>query len=44
MDTGLEYEGEVARKRFVVYWLRPAVAALAFGLFTFLVVSIPSEK
>ena len=44
MDTGLEYEGEASRKRFVVYWLRPAVAALAFGLFTFLVVSIPSEK
>lgn len=44
MDTGLEYEGEAARKRFIVYWLRPAVAALAFGLFTFMVVSIPSEK
>ena len=44
MDTGLEYEGEAARKRFIVYWLRPAIAALGFGAFTFLVISIPSEK
>ena len=44
MNTGLEYEGEAARKRFVVYWLRPAIAALGFGLFTFLVVSMPAEK
>jgi len=44
MDTGLKYEGEAARKRFVVYWLRPGIAALAFGLFTFLVVSMPAEK
>lgn len=44
MDTGLEFEGEAARKRFVVYWLRPAIAALGFGLFTFLVVSVPGEK
>ena len=44
MDTGLDYEGEAARKRFVVYWLRPAIAALGFGLFTFVVVSIPAEK
>jgi len=44
MDTGLEYEGEAARKRFVVYWLRPGIAALAFGLFTFVVVSVPGEK
>ena len=44
MDTGLEYEGEAARKRFVVYWLRPGIAALAFGAFTFLVVSVPAEK
>ena len=44
MDTGLEYEGEAARKRFVIYWLRPAIAALGFGLFTFLVVSVPGEK
>jgi len=44
MDTGLEYEGEAARKRFGVYWLRPALAALGFGLFTFLVISVPAEK
>jgi len=44
MNTGLEYEGESARKRFVVYWLRPAIAALGFGLFTFLVISVPAEK
>ena len=44
MNTGLEYEGEAARKRFVIYWLRPAIAALGFGLFTFLVVSMPAEK
>ena len=44
MDTGLKYEGEAARKRFVVYWLRPALAALGFGLFTFLVIAVPSEK
>ena len=44
MNTGLEYEGEAARKRFVVYWLRPAIAALGFGMFTFLVVSMPAEK
>jgi len=44
MGTGLEYEGEAARKRFVVYWLRPAIAALAFGVFTFFVVSVPGEK
>lgn len=44
MDTGLKYEGEAARKRFIIYWLRPAVAALAFGLFTFAVVSVPGEK
>ncbi len=44
MDTGLKYEGEAARKRFTVYWLRPAIAALAFGAFTFFVVSVPAEK
>lgn len=44
MDTGLEFEGEAARKRFVVYWLRPGLAALGFGLFTFLVISVPAEK
>jgi hypothetical protein len=44
MDTGLEYEGEAARKRFIVYWLRPGIAALAFGMLTFFVVSVPSEK
>ena len=44
MDTGLEYEGEAARRRFVVYWLRPALAALGFGLFTFLVIAVPGEK
>jgi len=44
METGLKYEGEDARKRFIVYWLRPALAALGFGLFTFLVVSMPAEK
>ena len=43
-DTGLEYEGEAARQRFIVYWLRPGIAALAFGMLTFFVVSIPSEK
>jgi len=43
-DTGLEYEGEEARKRFIVYWLRPGIAALAFGMLTFFVVSVPSEK
>ena len=44
MNTGLEFEGESARRRFVVYWLRPGIAALGFGLFTFLVVSVPAEK
>jgi hypothetical protein len=44
MDTGLKYEGEQARQRFIVYWLRPAIAALGFGMFTFLVVSMPAEK
>ena len=44
MDTGLEFEGQAARKRFVVYWLRPAIAAIGFGLFTFVVVSVPGEK
>ncbi|NIM01969.1 MAG: hypothetical protein GTO33_14115 [Acidobacteria bacterium] len=44
MDTGLRYEGEAARQRFIVLWLRPAIAALAFGLFTFFVVSVPAEK
>ncbi len=44
MNTGLEYEGEAVRKRFVVYWLRPAIAALGFGLFTFLVTAVPGEK
>jgi hypothetical protein len=43
-STGLEFEGEAARQRFIVYWLRPAVAALFFGLFTFFVVSIPGEN
>ena len=43
-DTGLEYEGEAARQRFIVYWLRPGIAALAFGMLTFFVVSVPSEK
>lgn len=43
-NTGLKYEGEAARQRFIVYWLRPAVAALAIGVFTFFVVSIPGEK
>ena len=44
MDTGLKYEGEAARQRFIVYWLRPGIAALAFGMLTFFVVSVPSEK
>ena len=44
MDTGLKYEGEEARKRFIVYWLRPAIAALGFGVFTFVVVAVPGEK
>lgn len=43
-NTGLEYEGEAARQRFIVYWVRPAIAALFVGVFTFFVVSVPGEK